>query len=527
MTSRALSHEDVLLEILRHFALNRQDRRDPDDRIRAAELRSVLAACATVNSALSECALGYLWRSLDTVDPVLDILTYPHLRDSDVDHVIHESAWRRLRKYARLVRELRAVDELELDPTRRATWLAVAERLNGEPLFPLLRRLELVVTVRPGVPSLCLLVLSPSIRVLELDLIISSRRFSHSRGLVNTVLASLSSTVSPRPDIYGALPQVTRHLQAIAPLTDLCILDTRTDGIDQPTMQVLTTLKSLRKLSCYVCFGATTHSHIPCRRRGFTALEILHLRGPLPYVHESLQMVSESRRLHRCRFELLDQENPIVTRVDLRPLEEFLDTLRCVAAGVSSLVLQTSYKHAVSVAFGILLRPMLFLSNMEELECPFAPSDEDITSLAAAWPRLRSLAVYTNGSRDGAPAITLPALLHLSSLCPQLEYLSFPKLNVQHLPDPDSIPRLGQSLVGRISFRNSMDEANLSGAELSKLAALVDRIFPRLDFTNEHPYGCGKGSPDSSALCDRVFHILSNLRASKGRPGEADDSAFV
>ncbi|TFK87275.1 hypothetical protein K466DRAFT_599634 [Polyporus arcularius HHB13444] len=167
--------------------------------------------------------------------------------------VVDDFSWGRFQRYASLVRELRHyIGALSTLPVSES----IAERLDGEPFFPHLRRLELsadLARTRCG----SLLLLSPSIRDLDFGSSIynSCGSFAEPAGIVNAVLSSISSEVPSPSGVPGALPHVARHLQTIVRLADLCKLRI-CFGLDlyYPTMQALSTLVNLRELHGCISF---------------------------------------------------------------------------------------------------------------------------------------------------------------------------------------------------------------------------------------------------------------------------------
>ncbi|KAI0684684.1 hypothetical protein C8T65DRAFT_732311 [Cerioporus squamosus] len=508
MTSRAIACQDILHEIFLHL-------RPPGWWVtgdytvlmtRRRKLRSTLAACATVNRTLSDYALSCLWRVLDDVTPLLRILM-----DKDAlmhtAGVIDEFAWGRLQRYARLVRELVHTGKVGHYTISRSIWTALAAKLDGEPLFPFLQRLQMGIC--RSNPSACLLVISPSIRVLQFD-------SSHLEGpvvdLANTLFASLASTTPFAGDIRGVLPKVTHHLQCMGRLAQLHELDllpfagTRI-AMHYPAMQEFSSLENLRVLKVIVHFK-DLDSQAPCRG-GFIALECLHVEGSLSDVQESLRMVASPHLLRG--FEASIDES-----ARLQSFQEFFDILRRAAVSLSSLLLKmdpfTGLKtSSAPMSLVKFVEPILALRHMQDLECLYIPyleppSDCDIVAFAAAWPGLRALKIHyrTTETLADSKGISFSALLDLSQRCPALEHVALPQLDVLHLPDPDSIPRIEHSRVRHVYFDNDIRKANLSEAELMTLATLFDRLFPNLDVSHASDW--------PAFLCDRVrYHVFRTL----------------
>ncbi|TFK87268.1 hypothetical protein K466DRAFT_663141 [Polyporus arcularius HHB13444] len=165
MASHAVVCEDLLYEIFLHFSPEWKPHPcDAYELYQRRERLCALAACATANRIMSECALPFLWRVLDNITPVMKILV--HDMNHEGSDVIDESAWCRLQGYASLVRELKYRDKVEDYRTSRPIWLALAGKLNGEPLFPFLQRLEVAFRL----PDPCYLVIfSPSMHTLDFD----------------------------------------------------------------------------------------------------------------------------------------------------------------------------------------------------------------------------------------------------------------------------------------------------------------------------------------------------------------------
>ncbi len=77
MASRAVICEDLLYEIFLHLSPEWKPQPcDAYELYQRRELRCALAACATANRIMSECALPFLWRVLDNMTPVMKILAH-------------------------------------------------------------------------------------------------------------------------------------------------------------------------------------------------------------------------------------------------------------------------------------------------------------------------------------------------------------------------------------------------------------------------------------------------------------------
>ncbi len=384
---------------------------------------------------------------------------------------------------------------------------SIAERLDGEPLLPLLLRLKLSADLT-GTRCCSLLLLSPSIHDLDLrgD---SGASFEESARILNVVVTSISSEVPSPSGMPGALPHVTRHLQTLTRSADLRKLHLHTNsiGIFYPTMQALSTLENLRELHCRVLFR-DTDPHTPCRG-DFTALESLHVSGSHADVDESIQMIS-SPRLHDLAFSISEH-------ITARDLQGLFHNVRRAAAGLTALhIFSTGRCDATpeTLSFAELLEPILSLRHMQQLKwpshCSVNPAcDRDMAAFAAAWPNLRVLYLPIAQHHLATQGVTFPALLDFSRCCPHLEHLHIYSLDVFHLPATDSIPRMEQSRVRHFSFLNRTSWQDMSPADISLLATLVDRLFPNVD---DHV------SKVSFLLAAQVFDALKKMRAtSRGR----------
>ena len=132
-------------------------------------------------------------------------------------------AWSRVRRYSRFVRELRLWDDL--DHTDRAIWLAIPEHCNGEPLFPLLHKLT-VMMFQLNLSS-CLPALGSTIRVLEC----SRNTYNFHRCLfsdatetiarIDPILLLICPPDVLNGDIPGLVPAITHQLQSTGQLAGL------------------------------------------------------------------------------------------------------------------------------------------------------------------------------------------------------------------------------------------------------------------------------------------------------------------
>lgn len=418
-------------------------------------------------------------------------------------------AWTRVRRYSRYIRELRLWDNL--DHTDRAIWLAIPEHCNGEPLFPLLHKLT-VMMFQLNLSS-CLPALGSTIRVLEC----SRNTYNFHRCLfsdatetiarIDPILLLICPPDVLNGDIPGLVPAITHQLQYTGQLAGLEELSMPASvRMQYPIIQALSTLKHLRKLSVSVTFrhaDATVGVH-PLHRGGFVALEELRIVGLLCDIVETLEM-SASPHFRTLRADIVE----VVTVPQYNVL---LHSVCRVAPGLCSLSLGTSVclvpqSVTIPIPLAVFLKQLLLLPSIQKLSVwamlERSPSEAEAIALASAWPDLRELR-FPSAQEGTSP---FSALVEIARRCPKLESLCLPAIDMSQLPKASTIPRIHWSRVREVyipTFEHATRQT------LLRLALLFDRVFPCLEIPKPS-YG--------PSYWETIFYALRQVRdLTRGHP---------
>ena len=231
---------DVLLEILMHL---QPGRRSPEEEVQTRrdrrECRKALLACALTCHTLSNVALDVLWRTLDDIRPLLQLLDtdkqlkpsikmvstvprkgieteYTFIRQVLKSQITPER-WSTLQGYATRVREIGPPSHL----IHRSVWAFLSIKCKGSPLLPHLYVLEAGEVSRDL--SFLFLLLTPSLRSLSLQLKIDDPH-------VGLLAMQHITQIAPRIDslnISGHLYLISEHtstLRNLSKLAELCVL---------------------------------------------------------------------------------------------------------------------------------------------------------------------------------------------------------------------------------------------------------------------------------------------------------------
>ncbi|KAH9939822.1 hypothetical protein B0H21DRAFT_756090 [Amylocystis lapponica] len=501
---RALQNDDILREIFQYFRIG--------TRLDSERLLLVKAAC--ICKAFLEPALAQLWKELDSLVPILRLLSsstvlvehkedYYNTKNVYIIHapvLAHE--WTRATYYARLVRKL------SCGYMTSGIHPSVPSELNyigeGKPLFPSLTSLEVY---RPSGIDL-LFLMSPTLRDVKIgpdsslfwdrkagDLY-ACGRFICTLSLQVPSLRTLRISGSSHPLLLGYIPhfkqlqtlEMTVNTASILPLV--------------ATMDRLTTL--------FVTFPNEVADSNIIINPGFETLDRLEV-----HITEGCPMLCVSRFLEAISSP--DLQHALFTSILLRDSRAWLDFRNCLASFAlrcGSTVQTIHIKIGTAWArdeetYGMMdhITPLLAMRQLKRVHVEYeyitrhTPlTREDITAIATAWPDITDLTI------ECPPDHKLPSLdclVDFTSYCPNLRMLAIPGMATE-LSHVDMYPLLDHGL-------KILAQANpryMSMEDPVNTARFLDHIFPHLDVSASKKM-CTQGE------WMNVFDIIAALQAAR------------
>ncbi|CDO77581.1 hypothetical protein BN946_scf184936.g6 [Trametes cinnabarina] len=505
--------------------------------------QKTLYRLALVSREVSTFALDALWRQVDDFGNMLSLFpSYDRGEQMFLD-CVSDVDWTRFQTYAVRVRGLHLAD---IDEFHSNVW-AILSRLTS-PDKPLLPKLERLTGLVISALTICYtFLLSPTIRELELKM-----RKSAAKGVVNMAMETVQSTLS------------TIHRLTINDETDFSYIHSgsnrdwnRPPVVQFWTMTQLHTLKVVQPLIALTAaqleaiasfpnlwsldLNLESMPEIDARpKSGFARLRCLSLSGPFGYIAQFVQATSipvlESLTISSsfgC---------PPTTPPDADSGGLMESMFFALPASIERLYLEVisgnhrqSYLMNPSRFFGS-FRGFIALRHLEiAFKTPLSLSDEVLYSLRDAWPELRRFKVtgcstdtrhrpdeYRVVGPDRRPIwpqhrssqlsieSDSPMLSTVAAFAhghPRLKFFEVPALDLEALPDLDTVPILDHGLR---EFRVGELPAN---APLFNYALILDLLFPRLDLSNAQRAVASSAGADIS----HVSLILLGLQA--GRAG--------
>jgi len=462
----ALVNADVLDYVFGHFTV------DPETR-EAVQIRSYLRWAALSCRAFSRPALNALWRTLDSLLPLLKLL--PSLKL--VDHVyvvrgtIQEDDWTRFDSYARRVKEfVYHRDRISVDPS---VYFYIAQSRTS-PMLPTLYRFRSSSSA-PSIPDI-LLFLSSSLH--RVEFVTGDRQQEPTIGGFLFVLTSVAPSLK-HLSIDGQLS--ISSLTPIAHMEHLCSLRLRRTGkfVDASLLKQLGALERLSCLTIDLEHSPVSEADTSHLRAGFKALETLDISGDLETITGILTEISTGRLIS---ISISSWESSIFgphhyCPSDWVPLFEIIesrwpDTLHSLVID-NRAINQEIPRYADYWGFLTIFKPLCALSQLEYLEIRAIPllqsTDEDFHDLVSAWPKIKSLFVPFTHAHNST---TLLALHSVAEFCPHLKYLQM-SIRTDNLPSFSVTPVFSHNLE-ILSFRDS------TVGDPSLVARHLDLLFPRL-----------------------------------------------
>ncbi|KAI1785282.1 hypothetical protein LXA43DRAFT_1038870 [Ganoderma leucocontextum] len=476
------------------------------------EVRKTLTAAALSCRALTEHALVVLWRRLDSVQPLLSLLSEPK-RQSSKPHLttlqadITEQSWRRFQMHARRVRALHDKDWTGIHPS---TWAFVGRWCGPEPLLPNLEELSVLPLSVQNPTSM--IFMSPKLRSLSLALRFDKvapgcgRLRKGDTVVVNMLFRQIMSiapgikTLSIKSNASDLPPTC---FYRISDLKDIAVLHARDCVLDFAFLRWVGVRPSLHSLAATIDM-----EHLPPRPQdpedeeyqeydpfwgGFDEVKHLDIRGSPNHIHLFLaaaipcelqvqtiefETCAAPAAITRCIDTICNNATtgcPVLRELTLRYPDE---TYRDEAAGNS---LQRS--SLVDV-----IRPALGLRFLRKVTLDFheIPSlaDAGILQMIAAWPKLTALHIVPSGSSEQYRThtkLTPSVLVALARECPRLVELTLPEVALRDVRETETdMPFVGQRALRklRVYFRDWGRDHVLYTAAL-----FIDRLFPCLDLS--------------------------------------------
>ncbi|KAM5544991.1 hypothetical protein V8D89_001102 [Ganoderma adspersum] len=384
----------------------------------------------------------------------------------------------------------------------RSTWTLLASRLQGEPLFPSLRRLQMPADVEDILPFL--FCLSPTIRVFTLEFERGLRAAVQDRDFLPPFL-SLISDPSGYPLEHSMCQLITRkgdgeeiiqHLRTPARLQMLKELNlTRIMySIHHASIAALSRLPSLQTLKTGLLVW--DRSAIPLFT--FTSFASLHHLSLSLLPLSTLSAILATSGLRTTPLRSIDLHCDVSIDEDEDdtplPMAEFQHYLALIRSALSddldTLHLWFLYNTRAEppLPLATLLAPFLSLGHLKNFDLcvrrGYVPHilDSDLRALISAWPHLEVLFIWVRELRDPAFSTARPptvtGLVELAKGCPRLRRVTLPALDVSVLPKASTLPREGHEGV---RFLDMCALVKGDGVAVEDVARVLDRLFPCLE----------------------------------------------
>ncbi|KAJ7105567.1 hypothetical protein C8R44DRAFT_987579 [Mycena epipterygia] len=433
-----------------------------------ADLQALYATRTTLRSAALTCrsfcspALDVLWRSIDNLLPLLELL--PSFKVVEGNHtisgMIKASDWARFDCYAQRVHRV-AYRGGSIPVIHPSVYLSLAI-LHPHPLLPNLLSVEYHGPHSSGATPFpeALLLVSPTVRHVKISS--SGLEVFHTTNFLST-LAGKSTQLSSLLFYNQPHAVLDNILSSFTYLRELHVMD-MLGQLKAKTLRSMAQLEHLNSLSIDLIslnpFSTFAIGHLPLHGQGhrrFPALELLRIQcSTLAMLIVFLDMTTPGT----LKTLIIDG------RMSLHPFDgaRFCQKISC---GGSLHRLEISN---VVGSIATSLNP-LDLRHLRIFDLRNSPSlslaGVDVTALATAWPALTCLAI-PSGDLD------LPSLNVLAANCPDLAYLQI-TLSTLNVP-PFTMTPVRRHVLRDLHLSNSL----CSAGSVHLLARHFDRLFPRL-----------------------------------------------
>ena len=381
------------------------------------------------------------------------------------------------------------------------TWTLLASRLQGEPLLPTLRRLQVPVNVDDIVPFL--FSMSPTVRRFTLEFDRASSSIAESRLFVHPFLTLISDPPGHPLDYLVCLElglrvaseEVVQHVRnctRFSMLKDLDLTQIPEEvDIRHRSIAALSRLPSLHTLNIRL----SLQNPSPTATSPFSFAGFTHLRGlklpPLPL--PTLSLILAASGLRTCPVRSLAIECTVRHTDDILAPNVGPPYLAAIRAGLPdaleslSVTVMCRARDEPPIPLSTFFAPFLSLSQLKSFGVAFRwgyvphVADGDLCALAGAWPHLEALSVWVWEMRapefSGAHPPTVAGLVELAGGCPRLREVTLPALDVSVLPEISTLPREGYP---RVWFLDVSALVCDEGAVVDDVAWILDALFPSL-----------------------------------------------
>ncbi|KAH9948919.1 hypothetical protein B0H21DRAFT_194975 [Amylocystis lapponica] len=533
-TLSALSCDEILVNIfqylnLPHFSFNTRGIVNPH-----------LSVCARVCRAFLEPALGILWRDLNTLTPLVEILSsrwYDRAQRRDDLNALSISDKERFKQYANRVRMVSYTCHgylARLDPD---IILDIVGWSGEQYLLPNLQNL----TLHEDSPSDARLdamvkaLVVPSLK--KLDFGIHHRTYGlvsppPTSASVSTLLAQVLATATSLEDLHLVVapfdfpisPPPFIHIQRLQKV----FLHLASPSLTLHFLRTLSRLDTLTDLTVRTS-SSDWNKEIPDTggfdlESSFPRLRSLRVDGPTAVLSLILSVTS-SPSMESLILNMLGRNG---TSPD--NYHTFFSTLRSKATVWSETLRTVTYNYAPQSTpgswpqFQDFFQPLLVCKGLRNVQidpCTNALflTDEDVTTFAHAWPGLTNLYLGspTSPAFDHVPSF--PAVADMIRRTPQLRELTMPwridnagMLALQSRTEPISV-QLESMNLDWVLFDIDVSQARPVGE-------LLERLFPRanllLKYHSRHSYL--STSPEKTQIFELVLLAFNEARSRNNSP---------
>ncbi|KAJ7168877.1 hypothetical protein C8R46DRAFT_1350371 [Mycena filopes] len=435
--------------------------------------RSSLAALAQSHSSFQEPALDVLWREMHSVVPLLkcfpaDLWEVSDLHIFNFIRVIRPDDWTRVWSYASRIRDIDFNNESLLLSSSLADSLHLA--LCGRQLLPKLERMSWDLG---GFP------------------------YRHFTAFLGPVATKVIVTITSAPSYMARLTTLATR---VPPLTELTILGWGRGRSELETFEtvLIKHLHHLQILSMPV-FQAATLQHLATLKDLRSLSLATRTMAPdsepvlVPSAFRSLRHLAlDAQSIPWATHIISMLRNHILSELSLKfTVYEFaeaytaLNKLICQHCAPLALTSFSATYHEAGIPTSMsssytlsadLLTPLYECRNLRTVvirASRISLTDADVGELAACWPRIEHLDVYSGlRANDDQLRPTLSALALLADRCPYLGYLGL-DLDARVVPPRTDVPP--HLNLKKINVHMGVIESS------SRVAAYIGGLFPALE----------------------------------------------
>ncbi|KAL6308271.1 hypothetical protein BKA93DRAFT_557843 [Sparassis latifolia] len=485
----ALFNEDILREVAQHFRTSRR------------EDVNALGRMALVCRAFSDPALDVLWRNLESLLPLLNILAIsvdladhagdvkPPMRQASLT-CISDAQWNRFRSYARRVRSVQIHRYME---TLHSPVIAqLATRSCGEPLLPSLVSLQFDLISAKSVSEI-LAFLSPLLHDVTLQVgswgLDTSFVTDIGRDFVFALRCAASSLRHLTLERFDD-PDFMTHTD-FTPFSELQTLDIGRCVASFSVLSACAKMSSLITLDIGLK-GLTVEDIKRCH--GFPVLENLSVHSHPSQATALLPMLSTTVLRSFTYIDQAYHDRFLRARQDLGNYRVMLAALHSKSAATIRGVYFTIavFDDVSTPSLMSVIDPLLDFRVLEELRIDsslaVSVTSDDVCRMAFSWPNIQTLdfSVY-----QGSVSPSVYSLTEFAQWCPYLIFLKLPGLDPRPALPPESewVSTSSCSLKGLcVTGRNNVSlDAHYEHGHSIAVARFLNHLFPNM--TMEHCVG--------------------------------------